>query len=139
LVLGLATAFGCWQYGSLESALANLKGEQASVEPFLYDVGLCNQLEKKEITVRVVNHMSQPIRIVGQVPDCSYKMKSALPIAIQAHDSAEVQFAGVLASNEGMFSQEVVMFIDVGHLDKLRFRVVGRIDQSNPRTKGDRK
>ena len=121
------TAYGFWRRGSLESAVAELRGEPVSVEPFIYDVGRCNQFDRKEITVRVVNRLSRPIRIVGQSPDCTCRMVSDVPMTIPPQDAVEVQFSAVVTANEGIFSQEALLFLDTGHLDRVRFQLAGQV------------
>jgi hypothetical protein len=125
----LASLFniGLWRFGSIESAIAEMRGEPVSVDPFLSDIGQCRQLEEKEFTIRIVNHLERPIRIVGRQPDCSRQLLTPLPIQVSARDSVELKFVEIVGGTPGIYSSDAVLFLDVGHLEKLRFRVTAQL------------
>lgn len=66
---GAVAGFAAARYGSLDDALAALRGERISLYPRTVDVGTGETGEGREVSVRVVNRTPQPIRLIGGTRD----------------------------------------------------------------------
>ncbi|MBI2808603.1 MAG: hypothetical protein HYX68_26745 [Planctomycetes bacterium] len=126
LVLMSLAGFGHLYFGSVESAYAALKGEPVTIEPFLVNVGTCRNAERKEFTLRVVNHTSNPVRIVGQLPDCACELLTELPVEIPGHGAVELAGAFTVVNKQGLFASNQTIYMDgQNELGFLRFRISG--------------
>jgi hypothetical protein len=127
IVFAFTGVFVDFYFGSFHAALANFKGELVVVDPFISDLGVCNDRDRKEVSVRVFNHGEKPVRIVGQTPDCSSRIATKLPMEIPAHESVGLRLVYVVNGDVGIFTNDVVLFLDTGSLETLTFRLTGAI------------
>lgn len=117
----VAISFGVYYFGSMESALANIRGKPIVIIPSNVDLGTCNYLENKDFTIRIVNYTRKPIRIVGQARDCCCTTTSEFPVLIPSNDEVELKMTVGITTKDGPFMKGSLFFVDVGHLEKLHF------------------
>lgn len=122
ILAGLATATA----GSVDAALAQLRGERLSIQPRLADVGRGRAGETREITLQLRNWADEPIRIIGGTSDCSCVATEQLPITIPAGESRSLTVKMRLPAKQGTFTRKAFLWTDDDHNRRLYFRLTGR-------------
>jgi methylamine utilization protein MauE/uncharacterized protein DUF1573 len=89
-----------WRYGSLEAALARLRGETITVAPSYVDFGEGKPGETLERTVEVRNWTDRTVCIIGGTSDCSCVTTEGLPIAILPGKSCNIPIQMTISSRE---------------------------------------
>ena len=69
LFLGLLVGMAQWRFGSVEAALANIRGERVSIRPGVLDLGDVAPSEAREVEIEVANWTDHEIRVIGGTKD----------------------------------------------------------------------
>lgn len=114
LLLGLAAATAQLMYGSVDLALARLRGETVSVSSSYLDFGSGRPGDTRTAVVRVFNRTDTPVRVVGGSSDCSCVTTRDLPVEIAPGGSAELTVQLVLLPylQPGAFTRTAVLWTD---------------------------
>jgi hypothetical protein len=109
VVIGALTVSGSaylalrWIDASPPAALAYLRGEALTIEPSDSDVGRISPGERRTARIKVRNHRSRPIRIVGGWGDCSCNVVGDLPLVVPARDTRTLDITVTYRSRAGAF------------------------------------
>lgn len=114
LILLVASAAGIFihQAGSVQAALAELRGDVLRVEPTLADLGAHPGRTSQEVKIALHNRSGQPIRIVGGTTDCSCAATVDLPVTIPAGETAEITLKVRFGGQPGRFQRGYWLWTD---------------------------
>src|SRR5207244_386975 len=90
VVLAAVAGVGVARFGSLDAAVARLRGESLGVTPAVLDFGSGRMGELLSATVTVQNYTDSPVRLVGGTSDCSCITTQNMPVTIEPGGSATV-------------------------------------------------
>ncbi len=122
LLIGLAQ----FRFGSVDSALAAMRGDSISAQPLLLDVGNGDPGEERESVLTVTNHSETVVNIVGGSSDCSCVTTVDLPVAIGAHESRSIRVRVRLPAMPGIFTRKVLLWTDMAEVGRIPFMLTGR-------------
>jgi hypothetical protein len=125
-VLVLTTAGVSVAFGSMDAALARLRGETVSIAPADVDVGAGGAGEVKEAVVEVRNWADRPIRVVGGTADCSCVTLQDLPVEVPPGEARSITISVRLPGAPGLFMRLAFLRIDDGRMRPVPFRIAGR-------------
>lgn len=114
------------QFGSVEVALAQLKGDDLIV-PAYVDFGEIEQGQEEKRMIEVTNSSDRRIRIVGGTSDCSCFVTEDLPIALEPRESRPIAIYLRAPKSAGMFSRTAKLLTDNGGAPSVAFRIGGRV------------
>ena len=69
LFLAMLVGVAHWQFGSVEAALASVRGERVSIRPTVVDLGKVASGEAREVEIEVANWTDHEIRVIGGTKD----------------------------------------------------------------------
>jgi hypothetical protein len=124
-IAGLVAGLFWLRYGSVDKAIAAIRGQSYSVEPELLDFGKAKASELRVVTVTVSNMSGEPLRIVGGQTDCSFVSIQDLPISVKAHDSSAIPVAIRFPIPAGRFTQRGKLFLGGRDLAAVHFQITG--------------
>jgi hypothetical protein len=113
LLLGLAAAGGHLMYGSVDRALAKLRGETVSVSNDYIDFEPGHPGEIRTSVVRVFNHTDAPVKVIGGSSDCSCITTQDLPVEIAPGGAADLTIQLIFPQSQpGAFTRTAVLWTD---------------------------
>lgn len=107
--------------------LARIRGERISVEPPVTDMGSDIAGQRRKFTVRIHNHTSRPVKIVGGTAGCSCVATDDLPVLIPPGSSATVTVRARFKGTTGMFQYEFYFYTDEERQKRVPARFKGQI------------
>ena len=125
-ILALAAVIGISQYGSVEIALARLKGE-ALITPVYVDFGDIAPEQEVERTIQLTNASDQTLRIFGGTADCLCIVTKDLPIELAPNEQRSIVIGLRAPKAEGMFTRKVFLLTSYGGLQGVPIRIGGRV------------
>ncbi len=128
LLFGLLVGLGIWLFGSLDAALAHVRGERVSVRPGVVDLGSRVPGQSVEATVELGNRTDKPVRIVGGTSDCSCVTTSDLPVTLGPGESRSVSIHVHLPRTPGLFNRQAFFWTDDDQARTIVFPLIGRIE-----------
>jgi len=103
-LLAATAVAGGLAYGSLEGAMARLRGEAISVQPSYLDFGVVEPGQIHEKTVRVQNWTNRPVRLIGARSAGPCILTDSMPIVIGQGEACSITVRLRLGSqSDGMF------------------------------------
>ncbi|MCI0458911.1 MAG: DUF1573 domain-containing protein [Gemmataceae bacterium] len=128
LLFGLLAGLGTWLFGSLDAALAHVRGERVSVRPGVVDLGRGVPGQSVDATVELGNRTDKPVRIVGGTSDCSCVTTSDLPVTLGPGESRSVSIHVHLPRTPGLFNRQAFFWTDDDQARTIVFPLIGRIE-----------
>lgn len=119
---------GMWRYGSLDAALAHLRGERVSIRPGVVDMGRGAPGQSLEGSVELVNRTWESVRIIGGTSDCSCVATDDLPVILAPGESRLVSLRVALPGSPGLFTRKVFFWTDDVQARTIGFSLTGRIE-----------
>ncbi|MCU0706597.1 MAG: DUF1573 domain-containing protein, partial [Fimbriiglobus sp.] len=123
---GLATIFavlavaGVLTFGSLDAALARLRGQSLSVSPVMLDFGSGKPGEVRTGAYSVRNNTSALVRLMGRTSDCNCLVGGEFPVEIPPGQSVTLTLdIRVPRSVPGQFTREVDVYTDLPQASRL--------------------
>lgn len=117
-----------WWYGSLEAALAGLRGDTLTVWPRYVDFGRGEPGEVLEATVEVSNWGSDDLKLIGGTSDCSCITTSNLPLSVPPGGTKAVTIQlNVPRSGGGTMTRFVELWTDAERHRTIRLLVGCRV------------
>jgi hypothetical protein len=127
LTSGLMALAGSLLFGSVEAAIAKLRGESITVTPYV-DFGAGKPGETLEATATVTNYTDAPVRLIGGTSDCSCVTTSHLPLTILPGESQTVVVhLRIPAATPGAFTRVAELWTDHDRQRSLRVRIGCRV------------
>ena len=127
-LLAALTAGATLAYGSLEAALARLRGEAITVEPTYVDFGTSESGKVVWATVEIRNWTDRPVRLIGGTSDCSCITTEALPLTLMPGQSQSIPVALKVKGNaQGTIIRTGEIWTDSDRTRKLRMTVRCRV------------
>ena len=105
LLAAIAAGWFIHQAGSVQAALAELRGDVLRVEPTLADLGTHPAKSSQQVKITLHNRSGQPIRIVGGTTDCSCVATVDLPVTIPAGERVEITLKVRFGGQPGRFQR----------------------------------
>lgn len=135
VIAGMFAAAGSIGFGSLDAALAYLRGERISVRPRLLDMGRGQGGEAREATIEVRNWTGRPVRLIGGTSDCWCIVTEDLPLTIPAREGRSITVKLFFpAAASGIFNRKALLLTDDNHSPRLLLRLTGRVMQKAEQT-----
>jgi hypothetical protein len=107
------TGVGTLVFGSLDVAVAKLRGESLGTDPTVLDFGTGKSGELLSTKVTVRNYTGKPVRLIGGTSDCSCLTTQDMPITIEPGSSANIAVKlKVPAANRGQMNRWIELFTD---------------------------
>lgn len=131
ILMGAGAAAGLLWFGSIDAALAGMRGERLSVQPALVDVGVGAPGETLLAKVRLINRTDKPIRVIGGTSDCSCTVIADLPVDVAPGETRSISVAVRLPNAPGLFNRPAGLEIDDAGLIRINFRLTGRIKKAS--------
>ena len=125
-ILGAMTAGASYGYGSMDAALAQLRGEQITLKPDGVDVGIGPVGDEKEATMEIRNWTDRSMRIIGGTSDCSCVTTRNLPLELAPGATRSISVGVRLPDEPGIFTRSAFLWIDDGRMRTIPFRITGR-------------
>ena len=127
LVCAALVGTGTLYFGSLEAAVANLRGDALSATPHV-DFGTGKPGDSLEATVTVTNWTNQPIRVIGGTSDCSCTAIGELPVTVPPHGSRAITMRLTIPPTQsGAFARAALLWTDAEKQPTIRFRLGCRV------------
>jgi hypothetical protein len=123
-IIGLASL----SFGSVDAALARLRGERISIRPSIVDVGAGQPGDTLEAVVEVVNRTDRPVNLLGGTSDCSCVTTRDLPVALEPGEARSVSVQVRLTGNAGFFNRKAFFWTDCEQARRPMFALTGRIE-----------
>jgi hypothetical protein len=101
-----------WQAGSLDAALAQVRGDVLTISPTLADLGLQAPGALREVSIAIHNHDAVPVRIVGGTTDCGCATTQDLPITVPPGGSATIRLRVRFGGQAGRFQRGYWLWTD---------------------------
>jgi hypothetical protein len=115
-------------FGSVDTALARLRGEVLGTTPALLDFGAAPTGTTVEQTLTVRNYSPGAVRLIGGTSDCSCLATQDLPVTIAAGDQVEIRVKlRVPQSETGQLTRTIELLSDNPKQPRLRLVAVCRI------------
>lgn len=129
LACGLLVAAGSLFFGSVEAAVAKLRGEALAVTPYL-DFGSGKPGEVLEATATVTNYTGAPVRLIGGTSDCTCVTIEDFPLTISPGERASFRVRlRVVSKASGQFTRVVTVRTDCASRPVIDFRIGCRIEE----------
>jgi hypothetical protein len=129
LTCGLLVAVGSLFFGSVEAAVAKLRGESLSVTPYV-DFGSGKPGETLEATATVTNYTDEPVRLIGGTSDCTCVTVEDFPLTIPPGERASFRVRlNVISNTGGQFTRAVTVRTDCPSRPVLQFRIGCRVEE----------
>ncbi len=128
VLLSLLAGLGVWMFGSIDAALAHIRGERVSVRPNIVDLGRGAPGQSVETTVELVNRTDRPVRIIGGTSDCSCVTTKDLPVSLGPGESRPVSIRVGLPTTLGLFNRQALFWTDDDQARTIVFPLTGRIE-----------
>lgn len=124
----VVAAGGTLACGSLDAALASLRGQSLVVSPVVdFGSGKPGDVLSSQVTVR--NYSGKTVRLVGGTSSCSCTATDEMPISIDPGDEVVVNVRLRIPSGQpGLMNQQIVLFSDDPRQPRIDLRVVCRIE-----------
>jgi hypothetical protein len=127
-ILGLVTGAAALAYGSVEGALARLRGDSVAIYPAPLDFGSGEQGQVLDSVLEVRNWTDRPIRVIGGKGDCSFVVTESLPVTVPAGDIRTIKVKmKVPQSQSGMFTKGAELWTDFDEKRTIRLTAVCRV------------
>jgi hypothetical protein len=126
----LLTGLGIWGYcrfGSLDIALAYLRGARLIISPAMVSLGEVQRGEEREVSFSVVNYTSKDVFLLGGEASCGCVTLSSLPLAIPAQGSQELTIKVRVISSTERFHQFIRYYTDYEETPVLVVSIKGHI------------
>lgn len=122
------TAAATALYGSPDAALARLRGESLTTDPYL-DLGTGKPGDLLEGAATIRNVTDRPIRLVGGTSDCSCTVLPDLPATVEPGGSVAVRVQLTIpAGRAGRLTRTVILRTDDPGRPVVRFAVGCRVE-----------
>ena len=131
LLMGILAAVAYLGFGSIDAALAILRGERLSIYPSLVDMGEGVPGETRNASIELTNRTDMPIRVIGGTSDCSCTVLGDLPVTIPPGESRSITVAMHLPNAVGAFNRKAGLHLDYVGFRAVGFRVTGRINKAS--------
>jgi hypothetical protein len=120
VVLATTAGFSQLALGSVEAAVAKLRGQTLSTPSYLdFGTGSGGELKPGIVTVR--NWTDNPLRIIGGTADCSCIATADLPVTVPPNGSAELRVTlKVPAGTHGQLIKRIEFLTDCPKHPRLR-------------------
>jgi hypothetical protein len=128
VLLTLLAGLGVWMFGSIDAAMAHIRGERLSVRPSLVDLGSGAPGQSVETTVELLNRTGRPVRIIGGTSDCSCVTTKDLPVSLGPGESRLVSIRVGLPTTLGLFNRQAVFWTDDDQARTIVFPLIGSIE-----------
>ncbi|HKB02316.1 MAG TPA: MauE/DoxX family redox-associated membrane protein [Gemmataceae bacterium] len=96
-------------FGSLDAAMAKLRGERVSIIPEAVDLGDGKSGEPREFSVVLVNRTDQTIRIIGTNLGCSCSLTRRLPIDLPPNEPTTIGLRVQFPNGAGNYGRRVLL------------------------------
>jgi hypothetical protein len=112
-------------FGSLDDALAALRGESLWVEPAYVDFGAGVPDDVLTAAVTITNRSASPVRLIGGTSDCSCFTTKDLPVTIPPSERVQVEILLKVPSSSkgGLMNRHVEFLTDSPDHPRVRLRV----------------
>lgn len=111
--LVVAAAAGVLTFGSLDAAIARLRGESLGVSPKALNFGRGEPGDILTAELTISNFSTQPVRLIGGTSDCSCLATMDMPLTIAPGGSAAIRVElKVPAATPGELNRSVEVFTD---------------------------
>jgi hypothetical protein len=124
LVGGFSVAGLVW-LGSVDAALAVLRGDIVSVEPSFVDLGQAAAAETREAKIQVTNRLAKPLTIIGGTSDCSCVATRDLPIELEPGATATLHVRVRYPNDAGRFMRTAAFIADSEGWLSIPFHISG--------------
>jgi hypothetical protein len=129
LTCGLLIAVGSLFFGSVEAAVATLRGDSLSVTPYA-DFGSGKPGQTLEGTATVTNYTDAPVRLIGGTADCTCVTVEDFPLTIPPGEQASFRIRlQVLSDKTGQLTRAVMVRTDCPSRPVLQFRIGCRVEE----------
>lgn len=121
-------AMSLFLFGSLETAMARLRGQTLSIStPLDFGNGTAGEVLIARATVR--NWTSSPLRLIGGTSDCSCLATEDLPITIPAQGEVEIRVSLRIPSDApGQLTRVVNFVTDCPKHPRLRLAAIANVE-----------
>lgn len=125
---GLLAAAGSLLFGSVEAAVARLRGETVTVSPTDIDFGAGKPGERFEATATVANYTGEPVRLIGGTTDCACATVDDFPLTVPPGGKADVRVRlTVIGESGSRLARDVMVRTDCPARPVVRFRIGCRV------------
>jgi hypothetical protein len=131
VLLGVLALVSVVHFGSMDAAIAALRGERLSLDPAMVDMGQGVPGEERDASVELTNRTDKPIRLIGGTADCSCTVLGDLPVTIPSGESRSITVTMRLPKSAGIFNRKAHLKIDDDGFKSVGFRLTGRITPSS--------
>jgi len=112
--LALVVVVGVQRFGSIESALAYLRGESLVPDAYKKSFGTVGKDERPSVEFLLRNWTTRPIKVLGVTQSCTCLSTSDLPMVIPPNGEAILKVSSRSKSTLGWYSERLRVFTDVG-------------------------
>ena len=128
-VFALLAVAGVLIDGSLDAAVARLRGQSLDVTPSTLDFGTGKPGEVLTVPLTVRNYSSHPVRLIGGTSDCSCLTTGDMPVTIPAGERVTISVKlKVPAATAGELNRSVEVFTDCPNHQTLRLSAGCRVE-----------
>ena len=129
VALAAAALVGSLTFGSLDAAVARLRGEFLAVSPAAVDFGGGKPGELLSTTVKVRNFSDAPVRLIGGTSDCSCIVTQDFPVTVPPRESADITLKmKVPSESTGQMSRTLEVHTDCPNHRTIRLTAGCRVE-----------
>lgn len=129
LACGLLALAGSLFFGSVEAAVAKLRGESLSVTSYV-DFGSGKPGQTLEATATVTNYTDAPVRLIGGTSDCTCATVEDFPLTIPPGSKVSFRVRlNVISAKGGQLTRVVSVRTDCPSRPVLQFQIGCRIEE----------
>lgn len=128
LTCGFVVGASSLLFGSLEAALAKLRGDTLAITPAYVDFGTGKPGETLEATATVSNWTDQPVRILGGTSDCTCAAIDDFPLTIPPGEKASFRVRlRIINISSGHLIRTLTVRTDHPSRPEIRFQIGCRV------------
>lgn len=111
---GLLSVAGVARFGSLSSAIADLRGARLIPDAYTKSFGTAGKDDRRSVRFRLTNYSERPIVLVGSDASCTCLVTSDLPAVIPPGRSIEFRVRARFKSRLGPYTERLRVLTDSG-------------------------
>jgi hypothetical protein len=129
LASAVLVAAGGLVFGSVEMAVAKLRGDTIAITPSI-DLGSGKPGETLEATATVINYTSEPVRLIGGTTDCSCATIDDFPLTVPPGNKASFRVRlTVVPGKGGQTSRVATVRTDCPSRPVIQFRIGYHVEE----------
>lgn len=114
-----------WGFGSVDAAMAYLRGDLISVDPGIVELGEGSAGAIRKAEVCLTNRMDRPVTLIGGTSDCSCIVINNLPATLQPGESVNMEIVMLYPTSSGRFMRSAEFYAEADRWIRIPIAITG--------------